>query len=103
MDEIDTKIENTLLLIEDANFNVTQGYKVFKQLKDLRNEKKEKQKEYDCLVALTKGIDVGNISNQAYYAVQEIEDILGTAKEEEFQEVSEEEIGQLECVVNEAV
>lgn len=103
MDEIDAQIEETLIMIEDANFNVTQGYKAFKQLKDLRNEKKEKQKEYDCLVSLTKGIDVGDISDQAYYAVREIEEILGTVENEDHEEVSEEEIKELVCNIDEAV
>lgn len=103
MDEIDAQIEETLIMIENANFNVTQGYKAFKQLKDLRNEKKEKQKEYDCLVSLTKGIDVGDISDQAYYAVQEIEEILGTVENEGYEEVSEEEIKELVCDIEEVV
>ena len=38
--EIDSEIENILLETEDANCNVTQGYKVFKRLKELRLEKK---------------------------------------------------------------
>ena len=69
----------------------------------LRNEKKEKQKEYDCLVSLTKGIDVGDISDQAYYAVQEIEEILGTVENEGYEEVSEEEIKELVCDIEEVV
>lgn len=48
LDAVDHAIEQTLILIEDANYNVAQGYKAFKELKDLRNERKEKQKELEC-------------------------------------------------------
>lgn len=103
MDEIDAQIEDTMIMIEDANFNVTQGYKVFKQLKELRNLKKEKQKEYDCISALTNGLSIGAVSDQAYYAVKDIEEILDVTENEEFEEVSEEEIEELEDIVDEAV
>ena len=41
LDSIDAAIEEALERIEDANYNVTQGYRAFKELKDLRNERKE--------------------------------------------------------------
>ena len=41
LENIDAAIEEALLKIEDANYNVTQGYRAFKELKDLRNERKE--------------------------------------------------------------
>ena len=44
IEAIDSAIEEILLQIEDANYNVAQGYKAFKELKHLRNERKEKQK-----------------------------------------------------------
>ena len=43
--EIDEEIEETLLEAEDTNCNVTQGYKVFKRLKELRLERKSKSME----------------------------------------------------------
>ena len=92
MEEIEEAIEDTLVMIEDANFNVTQGYKAFKQLKALRNEKKEKQKEYDCLRALTKGISIEEIADQAYYAVQDIEEILDVTGDEVIGQCDEEDI-----------
>ena len=45
IDEIDDEIEEILLQTEDANYNVAQGYKVFKRLKELRIERKEKEKK----------------------------------------------------------
>lgn len=109
MQDIDTQIEDVLVMVEDANLNAPQGYKVFKQLKELRNKKKEIQKEYNCLVALTKGMTIGEVVDQAYYAVRDIEDIMGVNSEvetvesvEEFEEVDEGEI--LEIMnINEAV
>ena len=102
MDEIEASIEDTLIMIEDANFNVAQGYKAFKQLKDLRNQKKEKQKEYDCLVALTKGISVGEIADQAYYAVQDMEEILEVTYAEKMGIINE-EIVEIDSLIDEAV
>ena len=79
---IDAMIEEVLVRIEDANFNVTQGYKVFKELKDLRNEKKEKLKELDALRALTACFDCSSMSEALEYSVQEMEEIYGIAKNE---------------------
>lgn len=42
MKEIEAEIEDILLETEDANCNVAQGYKIFKRLKELRLEKKQK-------------------------------------------------------------
>ncbi|MEE1314543.1 MAG: hypothetical protein UHS49_02095 [Faecalimonas sp.] len=39
LDDIEYAIEDLLRTVEDANYNVAQGYKVFKELKDLRNER----------------------------------------------------------------
>lgn len=112
MKEIEEKIEEILYMIEDANLNVTQGYKVFKQLKQLRNEKKEKQLEYECLMALTKGMKVEDRAEQAEEAVQDIENLLDVEmpeeKEEvqeghaseEFTEVSEEELEELDLAAD---
>ena len=55
--EIDEEIEDILQQTEEANCNVTQGYKVYKRLKELRLERKTKAKELDCLYALTDYID----------------------------------------------
>lgn len=103
MKEIDSQKEDTMIMLEDANFNVAQGYKVFMQLKELRNLKKEKQKEYDCISVLTNGLSIGEVSDQAYYAVKDMEEILEVTKNEDFEEVSEEEIEELEDIVDEAV
>ena len=74
--ELDTEIENILLEIEDANCNVTQGYKVFKRLKELRLEKKAKIKELNCLYALTDYIDCESMADTCEDNLAEIEDIM---------------------------
>ena len=74
--ELDAEIENILLEIEDANCNVTQGYKVFKRLKELRLEKKAKIKELNCLYALTDYIDCESLADTCEDNLAEIEDIM---------------------------
>lgn len=74
--EIDAEIENILLETEDANCNVTQGYKVFKRLKELRLERKEKTKELNCLYALTDYIDCESLADTCEDNLAEIEDIM---------------------------
>lgn len=75
--EIEAEIEDTLLQTEDANCNVAQGYKVFKRLKELRLEKKEKVKELNCLYALTDYIDCESLADTCEDNLAEIEDIMG--------------------------
>ena len=76
IDEIDDEIEAILLQTEDANYNVAQGYKVFKRLKELRIERKEKEKELDCLYALTDTIDCPSLASVCEESLAEIEDIM---------------------------
>ena len=45
INDIDMKIENTLKQIEEGSFSAVQGYLAFKKLRDLRNERKEKQQD----------------------------------------------------------
>ena len=74
--ELDDEIEAILLQTEDANYNVAQGYKVFKRLKELRIERKEKEKELDCLYALTDTIDCPSLAGVCEESLAEIEDIM---------------------------
>lgn len=45
-------MEQVLEEVENANYNVVQGYNVYKYLKELRNENKNLQKELDTLYIL---------------------------------------------------
>ena len=77
IDFIDQKLEDTLIQIEDANYNVTQGYKAFKELKDLRNLRKNKQKELDALRIITDGINMEALADVFQNRVEEVEKIFG--------------------------
>lgn len=89
IDEIDDKIEEILLKTEDANYNVTQGYKVFKRLKELRIERKEKEKELDCLYALTDTIDCPSLAGVCEESLAEIEDIMDVQLQNNSADISE--------------
>ena len=58
-----------------------QGYKVFKELKDLRNEKKNKSRELEALRSLTYGIDCKYMSENLAYSIQEMEQICNATKQ----------------------
>ena len=94
--ELDTEIENILLEIEDANCNVTQGYKVFKRLKELRLEKKAKIKELNCLYALTDYIDCESLADTCEDNLAEIEDIMEVPEHSEVTKMQPVDNGQEE-------
>lgn len=75
--ELDTEIEDTLEMIENANYNVTQGYKVFKKLKDLRNERKVKVKEWECLNALMENFNAVAMASVYKSSLGKMEEIVG--------------------------
>lgn len=77
IDFIDQKLEASLMQIEDANYNVTQGYKAFKELKDLRNLRKSKQKELNALRIITDGINLEALAEVFQDRVAEVEKIYG--------------------------
>lgn len=57
INDLDQEMADVLTEIDNANYNVAQGYKVLKHLKELRNQKNEKQKELACLYLLTDRFD----------------------------------------------
>jgi len=83
IDEIDAEIEQVFNEIENANYNVAQGYKVFKHLKELRNAKKAKQKELECLYILTEQFDCKAMAEIMAECVSEIESISIEMRQEE--------------------
>lgn len=76
---IDNAIEEVMEKIENANYNVTQGYKVFKELKDLRNERKAKAQELEVLRTMTECFDINSMADALAYNVDEIERITTPA------------------------
>lgn len=77
INEIDQEIEDILKETEGANCNVTQGYKVFKRLKELRLERKAKTQELGCMYALTDYIDCDALADACEENLAEVEDIMG--------------------------
>lgn len=79
--EIDCEIEDILQGTEDANCNVAQGYKVFKRLKELRLERKDKWKELDCLYALTCDLDCEALAAACEANLTEVERVMGIVEQ----------------------
>lgn len=77
LNELDEEIEQVLYDVEDANCNVAQGYKVFKMLKDLRNERKRVAKELDCVKTITGCFDCEAMSEAYQYCEERIGEIEG--------------------------
>lgn len=77
MEEIDNAIWDLMQEIEVSNCNVTQGYRMFKRLKELRLERKQKEKELECLYILTERFDVGALAEECEYNLAELENYLG--------------------------
>lgn len=76
-------LSEILLKIEDENCNVTQGYKVFKKLKELRLEKKAKIEELHCLYALTDYIDCDALADTCEDNLAEVEEIMEVKETED--------------------
>lgn len=84
LDGIEDQIEEMMVLCEDANCNVAQGYKMFKKIKDLRLERKEKIEELNKVETIISCFDCEAMASAYRYCVDEI---LGF---EEVEEVFEE-------------
>lgn len=82
-EEIDQEIEEILQETEDAKCNVTQGYKVFKRIKELRVERRVKADELQCLYALTDYVDCDKMAETCEENLIEIEDILQVTEGEQ--------------------
>lgn len=75
--ELEEEIEKVLLEMEAVNCNVTQGYKVFRKLKELRLEKKQKSQELQCLYTLTDYMDCEALADASEEKLTQIEEIMG--------------------------
>lgn len=76
INEIDGAISDLLDEIEVVNCNVTQGYKMYKNLKELRLEKKKKEKELQCLYILTDHFDINAMAEEYENDLEELEILL---------------------------
>lgn len=75
LNELDEEIEELLYQIEDANCNVTQGYKVFKSLKDLRVERKKVAKELESVQTIIQCFDCEAMRDAYRYCGERIREI----------------------------
>lgn len=82
IEDIDNAIADLMDEVETANCNVTQGYKMFKRLKELRLERKEKEKELECLYILTEHFDLSAMADECDSNVEALEGFLFEKSEE---------------------
>lgn len=80
LEETDRRIEDILTEIEDANYNVTQGYKAFRELKELRNSRKRKIAELNQLQVITECFDCEAMEDAYQYVVEQIERMMAEQK-----------------------
>ena len=76
IDDIDAKIDELMTVIDTTKCNVTQGYKLLKELKDLRLEKKIKEQELESLKILTGNFDVNAMADEYEACTEDIENLL---------------------------
>ena len=96
MDELDSKIEEILLIMEDANYNVAQAYKVFKLLKEYRNERKTIQTELSYLEPMASCFDCNAMCEAYQYSLDLMDGTLGTTDNVNIEEVIDEQQNQEE-------
>lgn len=97
---IDDEIEEILLGTEDANCNVTQGYKVFKRLKELRLERKAKTRELDCLYILTDYVDCEALADTCEANLTELETVMGISVQNNKTEEAAKDYGEEDEIEN---
>ena len=54
-------IEEALSAIEDASYNVAQGFKVYKELKELRNKRRQILLDLNCVQTIVEKFDCGEM------------------------------------------
>lgn len=81
IDEIEQEISELMDVIDSSNCNVAQGYKLFKRLKELRIQRKEKEKELQCLYILTERFDLATMAREHEHNVYDMERLLYPEKE----------------------
>lgn len=81
LEELDTLIEKLLEETEDANYNVTQGYRVFKMLKEFRKERKAIRTELQYLEPMVSCFDCAAMEEAFRYSLDVMEEVLGEETE----------------------
>ena len=85
--DIDEEIESTLEKIEEGSFSAVQGYMVFKRLRDLRTERKEKLQELESVSILVEPFNCDAIKEHFEDSVEEIQSLNPPKTDEENQDV----------------
>ncbi len=70
LDEVEQKIEDSLQEMEEANYSAAQGYKAFKDLQDLRRQRKEMLKEYEQLRLMVGCFDCDAMADAYGYVLE---------------------------------
>ncbi len=76
IEEIEQEIADLMDEIDSSNCNVTQGYKLFKRLKELRIQRKEKEQELQCLYIMTERFDMNAMADECESNAYELERLL---------------------------
>ncbi len=79
---LDNEIECILSFIETTTYNVAQGYKVYKILRDKSSHRKKLKKEIDQLEALVGNFDCSEMRRLYQSAVGKMQHALSTGKTE---------------------
>lgn len=82
LDEIDEELDATMNEIENANYNVAQGYKVFKHLKDLREQRRYKMEELKKVNVFLDNIDCAELEKVSGFVAEEVEIVVKDKEEE---------------------
>lgn len=75
IDKITQQINDILYNIEDSKYNVTEGYKVYKDLRNLKQLQKQKEHELDLLYNMTMYIDCQNMADICKENLEEMKKI----------------------------
>ena len=79
--QIDNTINNILEQVEEANYNVIQGYNVYKDLRDLRHKRKEKETELRALNILAYNLDFVSAAEEYQCRADDIISATSQARE----------------------
>ncbi len=96
MDALDDAIADLMEEIEQANCNVTQGYKMYKKLKELRLERKEKETELNALYILTDSFDMSVMKTISRRSAGNIGELFGECDTDYVEEMAGDETAEEE-------
>lgn len=75
IDQIQQKIDDILYNIEDSKYNVTEGYMIYKDLRNLKKEQRKKEQEIDLINNMIMYIDCPNMADICKENLEEMEKI----------------------------